>query len=307
MDLGFLLSGLLTGLREGVEAALIVSIILAYLAKTGNARHFGKVWIGIGAALALSFGGGFLLWTSTGGFPGAAEDLFEGTVMLAAAAVVTWMLFWMRRIEGQVVARPDAALVEGSIVGLATLAFMEVIGEGIDTALFLIAQASSAGHDASALSTIGGGVAGLAVAVVIGFALYGFARRIDRRSYFVWAGITLIFIAAGLLSHAVREYVTAGWITVGTSMAFDISAVLPHVANESTGLAGVVGSILRAIFGYTSRPEWIVMATWVGYLIVVTTTYLRPSRPAESVARPPREVRAPFVSRPSSQDPARAT
>ena len=286
MDFGFLTTGLLTGLREGVEAALIVSIILAYLAKTGNQRHFGKIWLGAGAAVALSVAIGLVLFVTIGGFEEPAEQIFEGFAMLIAASVVTWMLFWMRRtaanIKGELQAGVDRALVEGGIFGLAILAFTAVIREGIETALFLMGQATAAGSEAS--STLVGAVIGLAIAVAIGYGLYKGARVINLRTFFSWTGIALIFIAAGLLSHAVHEFVEAGWITFGTGTAFDISGILPHEAEPENGALGVIGSILRALVGYTSTPEWITFVAWLAYLVVVLYLYTRPIRPAESQA-----------------------
>ena len=292
MDLGFLTSGLLTGLREGVEAALIVSIILAYLAKTGNARHFGKIWLGAGAAIGLSVAIGVILFVTIGGFEEQAELIFEGSAMLIAAAVVTWMLFWMRRvaanIKGELHASVDRALVEGSILGLAVLAFTAVIREGIETALFLLGQATAAGAQAS--STLVGAVIGLLIAVAIGYGLYRGARVINLRTFFQWTGVALIFIAAGLLSHGVHEFVEAGWITFGTSTAFDISGILPH--DPEAGALGVVGSILRALVGYTSTPEWVTFLTWLAYIVVVVALYLRPVRPAGTRSTTPERTPA---------------
>ena len=283
MDIGFLTSGLLTGLREGVEAALIVSITLAYLAKTGNQRHFGKIWLGAGVAIALSVAVGLVLFVTIGGFEEPAEQIFEGFAMLIAAGVVTWMLFWMRRtsanIKGQLQAGVDRALLEGGIFGLAILAFTAVIREGIETALFLMGQATAAGTQAS--STLLGAVIGLAIAVAIGYGLYRGARVINLRTFFSWTGIALIFIAAGLLSHGIHEFIEAGWITFGTGTAFDISGILPH--EPDAGALGVVGSILRALVGYTSTPEWITFIAWLGYVVVVLYLYTRPIQPT---ARP---------------------
>jgi high-affinity iron transporter len=282
LDFGFLTTGLLTGLREGVEAALIVSIILAYLAKTGNQRHFGKIWLGAGAAVALSIAIGVLLFVTIGGFEEPAEQIFEGFAMVIAASVVTWMLFWMRRtaanIKGQLHAGVDRALVEGGIFGLAILAFTAVIREGIETALFLMGQATAAGTQAS--STLVGAVIGLVIAVGIGYALYRGARVINLRTFFSWTGIALIFIAAGLLSHGIHEFIEAGWISFGTGTAFDISGILPH--EPDAGALGVVGSILRALVGYTSTPEWITFVVWLAYIVVVLYLYTRPIRPSEA-------------------------
>ena len=158
MDFGSFSSGLLTGLREGVEAALIVSIILAYLAKTGNERHFGRIWVGTGAAVAVSLGLAVVLFATVRGFPEPWEMVFEGGAMLLAAGVVTWMLFWMRRnaanVKGELQAAVDRALTEGTVFGLALLAFPAVIREGIETSLFLVGQATSTENGLPAASSI---------------------------------------------------------------------------------------------------------------------------------------------------------
>jgi high-affinity iron transporter len=286
LDIGFLTTGLLTGLREGVEAALIVSIILAYLAKTGNARYFGRIWLGAGIAVALSIVVGAILWVTLDGLEGAAGQIFEGVATLLAAAVVTWMLFWMRRtsanIRGELHAGVDRALVEGGVFGLSILAFTAVIREGIETALFLLGQATAASAaEAGAGSTLLGAFIGILIAIGIGYAFYVGARVINLQTFFRWTGIALIFIAAGLLSYAVHEFVEAGVITVGTETAFDISSVLPHSGDlAETGPILIVGQLLRAMFGYSSTPEWAALVAWLGYLIVVLPLYLRPVKPS---------------------------
>ncbi len=285
LDLGFLTTGLLTGLREGVEAALIVSIILAYLAKTGNARHFGKIWLGAGAAIVLSIVVGAILWVTIDGLEGAAGQIFEGVTTLLAAAVVTWMLFWMRRtsanIRGELQAGVDRALVQGGIFGLSVLAFTAVIREGIETSLFLLGQATAASEaNAGATSTLVGAFIGLVIAVAIGYGFYVGARVINLQTFFRWTGIALIFIAAGLLGYAVHEFVEAGVIPFGSATAFDISAVLPHSGDiAETGPILIVGQLLRALFGYSSTPEWATLIAWLGYLAVVLPLYLRPIKP----------------------------
>jgi high-affinity iron transporter len=287
LDFGFLTTGLLTGLREGVEAALIVSIILAYLAKTGNARHFGKIWIGTLAAIAVSAGVGVILFVTIGGLKEPAEQIFEGAAMLLAAAVVTWMLFWMRRtaasVKGELQASVDRRLVEGSVWGLAILAFTAVIREGIETSLFLMAQAQAASQaDGNAFSTLIGAVVGLAIAAIIGYGFYRGARVINLRTFFQWTGVALVFIAAGLLSHGIHEFIEAGVISVGTATAFDISGFLSH----DEGL----GQWLRAIFGYSADPEWFTFVAWLGYIVIVLVAYLRPVQPRPVEARPTQKV-----------------
>jgi high-affinity iron transporter len=284
LDFGFLTTGLLTGLREGVEAALIVSIVLAYLAKTGNQRYFPRIWVGTAAAVGVSVVAGVILWVTVRGFEEPAEQIFEGLTMLLAAVVVTWMLFWMRRtaanIKGTLHAGVDRALTEGGVWALSILAFTAVIREGIETALFLLGQATAATEaDAGAAGTLVGALFGLLIAVVLGYGFYRGARLINLQTFFRWTGVALIFIAAGLVSHAVHEFVEAGLISVGTAAAYDISGVLPH---EGESVAGIIGQLLRALFGYSSHPEWVTLATWLAYVVGVLVLYLRPLKPARA-------------------------
>ena len=282
MDMGAFTSGLLTGLREGVEAALIVSIILAYLAKTGNRAQFPKIYVGTGAAILTSALLGIVLFNTTGGLEEPYEQLFEGITMLVAAAVVTWMLFWMRRqargVKGELQAAVDRVLDEGSAIGLAVLAFTAVIREGVETSLFLVGQANSA--EADAVFVLLGALIGLGIAALLGVGFYQGSRRLDLARFFRWTGILLIFIAAGLLSHAVHEFIEIGVITFGTQTLVDMSTVLPHEDN-------LVGEFLRALFGYTSTPEVTTFVVWITYLVVVLPLYLRPQRGPDAPASTP--------------------
>jgi len=294
MELGALSSGLITGLREGVEAALIVAIILAYLDRTGNRRHFQRVWIGVGAAAALSVAIGIALWATIGGLPAPAEQVFEAAAMILAAGVVTWMLFWMRRMaasmRSELQAAVDRSLTDASVWGLTILAFAAVVREGIETSLFLLGQVAAASSAAGgSLAVLVGALIGLGLAIGIGYGFFRGAHVINLRLFFRWTGVALIFIAAGLLSHAVHELVEIGVITIGTDTAFDLSGILPH---SGEGLAALVGSLLRAMFGYTSQPEWVTFLTWLGYILAVLPLYLRPVRPAEAASRPVEQTTA---------------
>jgi high-affinity iron transporter len=283
LDLGALSTGFLTGLREGVEAALIVSIILAYLMKTGNARHFPKIWLGAGTAIGLSLVAGIALFVTVGGLEEPYEQIFEGLTMLLAAGVVTWMLFWMRRqaggVKGQLHESIDRVLTEGSLWGLALLAFTAVIREGIETSLFLVGQVQAAAVNATGgpLSVLVGALIGLTIAAALGYGFYRGSRLINLQTFFRWTGIGLVFIAAGLLSHAVHEFIEIGVIPFGTQTAFDISALLPHESG--------IGQFLRALFGYTSQPEILTLGVWLAYLVVVLALYLRPVRPSAPARR----------------------
>lgn len=276
IDAGAFSSGLLTGLREGVEATLIVAIACAYLVRTGNGRHLGKVALGAGAAVVTSAVLGVALFAALGELRAPYEQLFEGATMLVAAGVVTWMLFWMRRqassVRGDLHRAMDRALADGPAWGLAALAFTAVIREGLESALFLAGQATAAAGGSQggdgALSVLVGAIAGLGAAAVLGVGFYRGSRRLDLARFFRWTGVLLVFIAAGLLSRAVAELVEVGWIGVGTATAFDVSGVLPH--------ADGIGLFLRALFGYTATPEWVTLATWTAYVGAVLALYLRP-------------------------------
>lgn len=276
MDLGALSSGFLTGLREGVEAALIIAIICAYLARTGNRHAFRPVFAGAGLAIGLSVVLGVGLFVTVGAFEEPYEQLFEAATLLLAAAVVTWMLFWMRRqarsVKSELHSAVDRALDQGSVLALAVLAFVAVIREGLETSLFLVGQANSA--DDGAIWILVGALVGLAVAAVLGVGFYQGSRRIDLASFFRWTGVALVFIAAGLLSTAVHELLEIGVIPFGSETLFDLSAVLPHSPDSGT----IVGPFLRALFGYSSTPEVATFAVWLTYVVVVLVLFLRPTR-----------------------------
>jgi high-affinity iron transporter len=276
VDFGALTTGFLIGLREGVEAALIVAIVLAYVVRTGNGRHIPTIWLGAGSAAIVSLAIGLLIFTTVGSFEEPYEQLFEGSTMLLAAVVVTWMLFWMRRqsmhLRGELHAAVDKVLSSGGAWGLAILAFTAVIREGVETALFLAGQATSADRSAGSVGL--GAVVGLGAAVLIGWGFYRGSRRIDLRRFFRWTGIALVFIAAGLLSHAIHELLEvaeiAGVAIVGSQTAFDISAFLSHEQG--------IGQFLRAIFGYSASPEVLTLVVHVTYVVGVLALYLRPVR-----------------------------
>src|SRR3954452_22156530 len=280
VDLGSFSSGLLTGLREGVEAALIVSIVITYLVRTDRAAQAGRVWLGTGLAVVLSGVVGVAIFNSVGAFEEPYEQIFEGTTLLIAAAVVTWMLFWMRRqagsVKGELQAAVDRAVASGASWGLAVLAFTAVIREGLETSLFLVGQATS--DRSEAVWILLGALTGLFIAALIGYGFYRGSRRLNLGSFFRWTGIALVFIAAGLLSHGIGEFIEIGALGHGfwTATAFDISNVL----SQEEG----IGAFLRAIFGYSSDPALLTVLAHVAYLVAVLALYLRPLRRATPAA-----------------------
>ncbi len=293
MEIGSFASGLVTGLREGVEAALVVSIVLAYLVRVGHGDQAGRVWLGVIAALVSSAAVGLALFATVGEFRAPYEQLFEAGTMLVAATVVTWMLFWMRRqagnVAGELRAAVDRAVSDGGAVTLAALAFVAVIREGVETALFLVGQASAAGAaapDGSGNGAVGvllGALVGLAIAAALGVGFYHGSRRIDLARFFRWTGVALILIAAGLVASAVHELVEIGVIRVGTGIVFDLGGLLP--SSEEGG--NVLGMLLAAVFGYRAAPEAIALVAWAAYLSVTLVAYLRPVRRREPAAARP--------------------
>ncbi len=218
---------------------------------------------------------------TVGGFEAPYEQLFEAATLIAAASVVTWMLFWMRRqarsVKGELQAAVDRAIDKGSVRALAVLAFIAVIREGLETSLFLVGQANSADQDA--IWVLIGALIGLAIAAVLGVGFYHGSRRLNLSTFFRWTGVALIFIAAGLLSSAVHELIEIGVITFGTQPAFDLSGVLPHEADSGN----LLGQFLRAIFGYSATPEVTTFVVWLTYVVVVLYLFLRPMKPVAQV------------------------
>jgi high-affinity iron transporter len=270
-------------LREGIEAALIVSILLAYLTQIGRRAEGRLVWVGTGIALAVSFLVGTVLFVAGAEFDGTGEQLFEGLVTLSAVGVLTWMIFWMRRqggrIRGELHEKVDGALVAGGWA-LASIAFIAVLREGVETALFLFAAAKGT-------AVAGGGVAaqligaalGFVAAIVLGTLLYRGGIRMNLRTFFRFTGSILVVVAAGLFAAGLHELQEAGWLPFLTGTAFDVSVTLPDDAG--------IGGILRSLVGYQANPTWLEVIGWLGYLVAVGTLFLRPiAMPTPAVATP---------------------
>ena len=260
-------------LREGIEAALIVSIVLAYLKQIGASDRSRLVWWGTGLAIVLSAALGTAIFVAGAEFEGTAEQIFEGLVTLAAVGVLTWMIFWMRRqgarIKSELQEKVDTALVSGGLA-LAGLAFFAVLREGIETALFLFAATKGTAVEGTAVAPatqVIGAVLGLALAVVLGVLLYRGGIRMNLRSFFRVTGLILIVVAAGLFAYSLHELQEAGWLPILEAQAFDLSASLPDDAG--------VGAILRGLVGYNADPTWLEVVGWAAYLVVVGGLFLR--------------------------------
>jgi high-affinity iron transporter len=277
-------------LREGIEAALIVSIVLAYLRQLGATGRGRLVWWGAVVAVVLSVGVGTAIFVAGAEFEGTAEQVFEGLVTLAAVAVLTWMIFWMRRqgarIKSDLQEKVDSALVTGGFA-LAGLAFFAVLREGIETALFLYAAAKGTaveGTNVAPAAQVFGAILGLGLAVVLGAMLYRGGIRMNLRSFFRVTGLLLIVVAAGLFAFSLHELQEAGWLPFLGTHAFDISSTLPDDAG--------VGAILRGLLGYQADPTWLEVLGWTAYLALVGGFFLRRTAVPGTKSRPQHEASA---------------
>jgi high-affinity iron transporter len=270
---------LLITLREGLEAALIVGIVLGVLRTLGHDQGKRPVWLGVAAAVLTSIAAGLGLNALGIAFEGRGEEIFEGFAMLLAAAVLTWMIFWMQRqgrqIEAELEADVRKAATRSSHWALFGLAFVAVVREGIETVLFLTAAAFSS----TPAQTLVGAVLGLGLAIVIGWLIFAGGSRLNVRAFFRTTGLLLLLFAAGLVAHGVHELQEAGLIPIVVEHLWNIN----HILDEN----GLVGSMLKALFGYNGNPSLIEVISYVVYLVIVGVTGWRkvPSRPVSASAR----------------------
>jgi high-affinity iron transporter len=265
-------AALLITLREGLEAALIISIILAYLRHLGRTDQRPVVWWGAGLAMAASLVAGWVIFQVAGGLDEEAEEIFEGLVTLSAVGVLTWMIFWMRRqgvrIKSELQERVDVALLGGGIA-LASLAFVVVLREGLETALFVFAASrATAVGTGSAGAQVAGALLGLSTAVLLGYLIYRGGISLNLRAFFRVTGGLLLVVAAGLLAYSVHELQEASLLAFLDATAFDVSGLL----SDESGL----GAILRALIGYQDAPSVLEVVAWVAYVVVTGTLFLKP-------------------------------
>jgi high-affinity iron transporter len=254
--------------REGLEASLIVGIVLAYLAKTENRSFFRFIWLGTAAAVALSILTGAALFFTVGALEGRSEQIFEGAAMFSAVGVLTWMIFWMRKqavnIKKHLEARLAGAIAAGSAVGLASVVFFAVLREGWETALFLFAISESS----NPVVTSVGATLGLLVSIALGVALYTGSRRLNLRQFFTVTGILLIIFAAGLFAHGIHEFQEAALLPMTVEHVWDTNGFVSEGSN--------VGQFLTALFGYNSNPSLLEVAAWAAFLVIALAFFLRP-------------------------------
>jgi high-affinity iron transporter len=262
-----MLSTFLIALREGLEAALIVGILVAYVVKTDRRNLLLPIWTGVGTALTASFAlGGFLSFTSAE-LSERGEQFFAGTTSFLAVGLVTWMVFWMKRaartLKDELHGKVDNALSTGPLA-LAAAAFFAVAREGLETALFVYTNFKTVAATSSASIGL---IAGLALAVILGYLIYNRSIKLNLSKFFTITGVALIIVAAGVLSYGIHEYQELGWIPGDGSYAWDISSVM---AKDS-----IAGTILAGTIGFDVNTTWIQLFLYLSYLAIVLRLYTK--------------------------------
>jgi high-affinity iron transporter len=256
-----MLASFLLSLREGIEAALIIGIVLGALRKLNRPGMEPAVWYGAISAVGVSLLTGIVLTAFGLSLEGAAEQIFEGIAMLLAATVLTWMIFWMNRqarsIKGELEAGVSRATSTGGTRALFSLAFLAVVREGIELALFLTAATFASDVQSTLLGTL----LGLGAAIFLGWGLFASTRRLNLRRFFQVTGILLILFAAGLVAHGMHEFNEVGWIPSVVEHVWDVNPIIDE--NSTLGL------MLKALFGYNGNPSLTEVIAYLAYYVAI--------------------------------------
>lgn len=278
-----MLASYLIGLREGLEATLVVSILVAYLVKTGRGRLLGWIWAGVALAVATSLAFGAVLTFGPRGLTFEAQEAIGGGLSIVAVGFVTWMVFWMagnaRNLAGELRGRVDAAAVRPWT--LALVAVLAVGREGLETALFLWSTTNAAGADGS--EALVGAVLGLGTAVVLGVLLYRGAITLNLTVFFTWTGGFLVLVAGGVLAYGVHDLQEAGLLPGLHSLAWDVTGWYDATS--------VYATVLKGVLNFSPQTTWLEAIAWVAYVVPVMTLFLRavrrrPAAPGAGAASP---------------------
>ncbi|GAA4379586.1 iron uptake transporter permease EfeU [Paeniglutamicibacter cryotolerans] len=257
----------LIGLREGLEAVLVVVLLLAYLKKSGRTHLYPRIFAGVGVAVAISLAFGAILTFGPRGLTFEAQEAIGGGLSILAVGFVTWMVFWMatasRTMASDLRGKVDTA-ADGSSWALVLVAALAVGREGLETALFLWAATRATGETWEPL--LGAGL-GILVAVGLGVLLHRGAVRINLSKFFTWTGAALIVVAGGVLAYGVHDLQEAGMVPGLHNLAFDVS----HIISPS----GFLGTLLKGVFNFSPATTWLEAIVWVLYVVPVMFIYLR--------------------------------
>lgn len=305
-----MLATFLIGLREGLEAALVVGILVAYVSRIARRDVLPRLWLGVGLAAGLALAIGAVLSFGAYTLTFEAQELIGGLLSLLAVAMVTWMIFWMQRtartMKASLEQGVDRALATGGLWGVVVIGFVSVAREGIETTLLLWSMVQSFGDAPSALI---GALLGILAAIVVGWLLAKGMVRLDLRRFFAWTGAFLVIVAAGVLAYAIHDLqeagalpgpftaaapidpatgaVAVGWAAFPFGWAFDVSQAVPP--------GGALAAVLQATVGFMPVMTWLQVIAWVGYIVVVGAFFLRglvrARRPSATRAAPADETR----------------
>ncbi|MFB0837231.1 MULTISPECIES: iron uptake transporter permease EfeU [unclassified Arthrobacter] len=260
----------LIGLREGLEATLVVVLLMAYLAKTDRRHLIPRIWAGVAAALTVSAGFGALLTFGPRGLTFEAQEAIGGSLSILAVGLVTWMVFWMARtartLGSDLKSRVDKS-AGGTGWGLAMVAAIAVGREGLETALFLWAAAKATGESTQPLA---GALLGLVAAAGFGYLLQRGVLKVNLSRFFTWTGAALVIIAGGVLSYGIHDLQEAGLLPGLHSLAFDISGAVPP--------SSWYGTLLKGTLNFSPATTWLEAAAWLLYVLPVLFLYLRTNR-----------------------------
>jgi high-affinity iron transporter len=266
-----LFSSALIGLREGLEAALVISILIAFLVKSDRRDALKWVWTGVGAALAVCVAIGTVIAYTIGELPFEQQEIFGGTLSIVAVAFVTWMIFWMRAtaraIAGELRGKLSDALAIGP-VAVVVMALLAVGREGLETMAFFYANVRTA--ERGTTEPLLGFIAGIAVALVLGWLIYRGAIRFDLGRFFMVTGVLLVFVAAGILAYGLHDLQEARVLPGLTTLAFDLSGPMPEDS--------WYGALLKGLLNYSAQTTVIQAIAWLAYVAVVLTLFLLPRR-----------------------------
>lgn len=270
-------------LREGLEIAIVLAILVGYLTKSGRGEQLGSVWLGAGLATLASVVAGIIVHLATDGLHGKGEQAVEGVLALSAAVVLTYMILWMRKnartLGGHLRGKVDLAITGGALAGVA---FIAVAREGLETVLFLLGAETGS---SSGAEVVIGGALGLIVSAAIGLLIYVGGSRIDLRSFFRYTGLVLILFAAGLAGKAVHEF--------RELLEFESGWLIEPMWTITTGALAVgnVHDFLKGLFGWSPTPERIRVITYFAYAIPVLWMFLRPeSSTGAAIAADPADI-----------------
>ena len=285
-----MLANFLIGLREGLEASLVVVILIAYLVKSERKHLLPRVWTGIALAVGISLAFGALLTWGPRRLTFETQEAIGGTLSIVAVGFVTWMVFWMARhargLSGELRGKIDVA-AGASAVSLVVMAALAVGREGLETALFLWAATQAVSdNNGSTTTPLLGALLGILTAVAMGYAFYRGVLKINLSKFFTWTGAILIVVAAGVLAYGFHDLQEAGILPGLDSRAFDISATLDPNS--------WIGTLLKGTFNFQPDPTWLQVAAWLVFVIPTLTVFLRRVRtPATAPVTPGRTPVAP--------------